>query len=146
MRRLLPLVLVVGPALALAQEAKKFNAKELEKDFAPLPVYAQRGAVVDNEVVLSSDESRDLLQAVYVVKADVKKVNDFYAAKMSVKAERKGDDTLGTVKYVFQKPIKKGDQRVYRVTVEPLDEPGRVQISLLRRAVTEDDPVVEEGE
>ena len=82
MRRCLVLALMLLPSLALAQEGRKFNQKELEKDFDPLPVYSVRGQAVDNEVIVSVEPERDLIQADYVVRAEVKKVVDFYKTKL----------------------------------------------------------------
>jgi hypothetical protein len=125
----------------------KFNPKQLEKDFAPLPLFADaKGrpvAAVDNEVMVSRDGESDKVQAVYVVRAELKKVLDFYTAKLSVKPEKSGDATLGDVKYHFNLKPRAADTRVFRVRVIPVEGGGSVQITLTNRALTPEDPVPE---
>ena len=130
------------PAVAQAQQAEKFNAAQLEQDFAPLALFHQNGKVVDKEVILSRDPDRDSLQAIYVVRAKVEKVLEFYKEKLGVEPKTEGQEELGTLKYRFTLPLKEGDKRVFKVTVEPTDQRGLVQIIVLRRAMTEDDQVV----
>lgn len=135
MLRLCALALACLPAVALAQDARKFNVRELEKEFAPLPVFAPKQGAVDNEVIISRDRAADSLQAIYVVRAELKKVLEFYSTKLSLKPKQDGDE-LGAAKYTFA-PKFRG--KVCTVTVSELDDRSGVQISLLRRAATEDD-------
>ncbi len=134
------------PSLAVAQEAKKFNAKDLEKELAPLVAYSPKGGIVDNEAIVSVNPDYDSYEAVYVVKSAVKKVIDFYVEKLGFEPTREGEAELGTLRYHFALKIKQGDKRAYKVTVEPLEGENRVQIRLLRRAVTDDDVIAEESE
>lgn len=145
MTRALALAFVLLPSLAFAQEAKKFNAKELEKDFAEVGVFAPKGVpIVDNEVMMAKEADRDFVQAVYVVKVDIKKVLEFYKDKVKVEPKKEGEEELGTHKFHFAPKPKKADKRLYKVTVEPSDKKGQVVITLMHRAVTDDDAVVEE--
>ncbi len=132
------------PSLALGQEAAKFNAKALEKDFAQVGVFVAKGApVVDNEVMMAKEPQRDFVQAVYVVKVDIKKVLDFYKAKTKVEPKKDGEEELGTHKFTFAPLPTKSDERLYKVTVEPSDKKGQVVITLMHRAVTDDDPIAD---
>ncbi|MFN7133947.1 MAG: hypothetical protein ACK4N5_17860, partial [Myxococcales bacterium] len=100
MNRLLAFTLLLLPVVALADEGgRKFDVKTLEREFAPLPVFFKKGAVVQNEVVISKDQTKDEIRAVYVVKAESSKVVDFYKEKTSVNPTKKGDEALGDVKY-----------------------------------------------
>jgi hypothetical protein len=137
MLRLCALTLACLPAVALAQDARKFNVHELEKEFAPLPVFAPKQGAVDNEVIVARDRSADSIQAIYVVRAELKKVLEFYASKLSIKAKQDGDEALGTVKYTFAPKVK---GKVLIATLSELDDRSGVQIALLRRTATEDDP------
>ena len=131
------------PALAFGQEGKKFNVKDLEKQFDPLPVFSVKGQAVDNEVIVSEEPERDLLQADYVVRAEVKKVIEFYKGKLRLEPKKEGEDELGTAKYVFAPKPMKGDKRLFRVILQQAEgNPTNTVIRLLRRKVTDDDPVV----
>lgn len=142
MTRALAFALVLLPSLALAQEAKKFNAKDLEKDFAKVGVFAPKNVkVVDNEAMVATESKRDYMQVVYVVRTDLKKVTDFYKEKMAMEPVKEGEEELGTYKYVFAPKPKKDEERLYKVTVEPSDKKGQVVITLMHRKVTEDDDV-----
>ena len=142
MYRALALAVVLLPSLAFAQEAKKFNAKDLEKDFASVGVFAPKGvAIVDNEVMMATEASRDFMQAVYVVRTDIKKVLEFYKGKTKVEPKKEGEEELGTHKFHFSPLPVKGDKRIFKVTVEPSDKKGQVVITLMHRAVTDDDTV-----
>ena len=142
MRRCLVLALMLLPSLALAQEGRKFNQKELEKDFDPLPVYSVRGQAVDNEVIVSVEPERDLIQADYVVRAEVKKVVDFYKTKLLTDPKKEGEEELGTLKYNFAPKPHKGDKRLFRVLVQQAEgNKANTGIRLLRRKVTEEDNV-----
>jgi hypothetical protein len=141
--RWMALALVVVPALALAQDAKRFNLAELEKQFAPLPVFQQKGGVVDNEVIVTHDGTKDRVQAVYLVRAELAKVVAFYEGKLALKAAKQGDDELGTTRYVLSVRPKKGDKRAFKATVERAEDPGLVQITLVNRALAEDEEVEE---
>ena len=141
MRRALLLIALCAlclPALASAQEAKKFNAKELEKEFAPVPVFA-KGGVADNEVMVSEDAARDFVEAVYVVHSDVKKVVEFYQSKLTVAPQKEGEQELGTEKYTFAIPVKKGDKRVFKVVLLPTDTAGSTVVKLMHRKASDDD-------
>jgi hypothetical protein len=140
MTKTLAVAALLLPALALGQEAQKFNAKALEKTFPKLAVYAPKGGVVENEVIFTRSEHQ--AQAVYVVKGDAAKVVDFYKGKLKVEPTKTGDQALGDVKYTFAIPLAKGDKRVSRLTLTPLD--SGVQITLFERDVTEDDKVPED--
>jgi hypothetical protein len=137
MLRLCALALACLPAVALAQDARKFNVRDLEQEFAPLPVFAPKQGAVDNEVIVTRDGSADTIQAVYIVRAELKKVLEFYASKLSIKAKRDGNEALGTVKYTFAPKVK---GKVLIATVTELNDRSGVQIALLRRAATEDEP------
>lgn len=141
MARMLALALALLPASALAQDAQKFNARELEKEFAPLPVFSPKQGVVDHEVVVSRDRSRESAQAVYVVRADLKKVLEFYSSKLTLKPKKLGDEALGTVKYIFAPKPKLNEKEMVIATVWQSDDGQGVQIALLHRAITEEDPV-----
>ncbi|HEY3451838.1 MAG TPA: hypothetical protein VGK67_36105 [Myxococcales bacterium] len=144
MTRALALAAVLLPSLAFAQEAKKFNAKDLEKDFAQVGVFTAKGAaVVDNEVMMAKEGDRDFVQAVFVVKFDIKKVIEFYKDKMKMEPKKEGEEELGTHKYIFAPLPAHKDKRLYKVTIEPSDKKGQVVITLMHRAVTEEDPVAE---
>ncbi|MGC4122654.1 MAG: hypothetical protein QM765_50405 [Myxococcales bacterium] len=133
---------VLLPSLAFAQEAAKFNAKELEKDFAQVGVFAAKGVpVIDNEVMMAKESARDFVQAVYVVKVDIKKVLEFYKGKTKVEPKKEGEEELGTHKYTFAPLPTKDDKRLYKVTVEPSDKKGQVVITLMHRAITDDDQI-----
>lgn len=139
-RQLAVALLLLVPSLALGQDAKKFNAKQLEQDFSPLAVFHQKGKVVDNEVIVTEGEfGADHLQAVYVVRTGVKKALEFYGQKLSAEPKKEGDEALGTLKYVFALPFGPEDKRLFKVTLTPTDNPGTVQVTLLRRAIVEDD-------
>ena len=138
MHRALALAAVVLPTLAFAQEAKPFNAKDLEKEFAPVPVFA-KGGVVDNEVMVNKEADRDFVEAVYVVRTDVKKVVEFYQGKLNLTAKKDGEAELGTEKYTLAIPVKKGAKRVFKVMLQPTDEGGNTVITLTHRKPTEDD-------
>ncbi|HCF60273.1 MAG TPA: hypothetical protein DFS52_20030 [Myxococcales bacterium] len=127
------------PALAQGQEAEKFDAARLEKDFAPMAVFHQKGKVVDNEAIVARDDSRDSLHAVYVVRAKLDKAVAFYKEKLGVEPKTEGSEELGTLKYVFTIAPKSGDKRIHKATVEPTSQAGRLQISLLRRALTDEE-------
>jgi len=144
MTRALALALLLVPAMAFAQEAQKFNLKALEKEFAPIPVYNVKGAVVDNEVVVSSDPKRDFYQAVYVLRVDVKKAVEFYKTKLAIEPKAEGEQELGTMKYTFAPKIAKGEVRVFKVMVAPTDAAGATVVTLMHRKVTADDDVAEE--
>lgn len=144
MSRALACVLLLVPALAFGQESKKFNQKELEKEFAPVPVYVVKGAVIDNEVVVSKEAARDFYQAVYVVKVDVKKAVEFYKTKLGFDPKAEGEPELGTMKYTFAPKIPKGETRVFKVMVAPTDSQAATVITLMHRKVTADDDVEEE--
>ena len=142
MRGALAAAVLLLPGLAFAQETKKFNAKELEKDFAAVGVFAPKGvAIIDNEVVVDTEPERDYRQAVYMVRADIKKVLEFYKVKARVEPTTSGDEDLGTLKYVFAPMPQVDDKRLYRVTVEPASMKGQVMITLMHRRVTSDDIV-----
>jgi hypothetical protein len=145
MNRLLAVFLLLLPSLAFGQEAKKFDAKDLEKELAPLAVFHEKAKVVDNEVVVTVNPDYDSYEAVYVVKAPVKKVVEHYKSKLGIEPAKQGTEDLGDVKLIFAPKAHEGDKRVYRATIEPLED-GRVQITLLRRAITDDDEVVEDEE
>ncbi len=139
MLRLCALALACLPAVALAQDARRFNVHELEKEFAPLPVFAPKQGAVDNEVIVSRDRSADSLQAVYVVRAELKKVLEFYATKLSISPKLAGEADLGTVTYTFSPKVR---GKVFIATITELDDRSGVQIALLRRASAEEgDPV-----
>lgn len=142
-RPVLALLVWIAPALAGAQEARRFNVEELEAQLAPLAVFHQKGKVVDNEVVITREEPRQLVEAVYVAQADLAKVLDFYRARLSLPPQKQGDEELGTVRYLFAPKARRGDKRVCRAIVEPI-ESKRVQVTLSCRALTEDDQVLEE--
>jgi len=139
MVRSLALVLAVLPAVALAQDARKFDARELEQEFAPLPAFAPKQGAVDNEVIVTRDSSHDSLQAIYVVRAELKKVVEFYSAKLALKPQKVGDEELGTTKYLFTPKPRKDDKARLIATIRQADDGQSVQIALLRRALTEDE-------
>jgi len=142
MSRALALALLLLPTLASGQEAKKFNAKELEKEFAAVGVFAPKGVkVMDNEVMFAEEPQRDFVQAVYVARVDIKKVLDFYKDKTKVDPKMEGKEELGTQKYTFAPLPTVADKRLYKVLVEPSLNKGQVVITLMHRAVTEDDEV-----
>jgi hypothetical protein len=138
MHRALALAVICLPALSFAQDAKKFNAKELEKEFAPVPVYA-KGGVVDNEVMVSQEPKRDFVQAVYVVRAEKKKVVEFYQTKLKVTPKVEGEEELGSEKYIFALPLKKGDDRLYKVTLSATDTGGNTVVTLMHRKASDDE-------
>ncbi|MGI5863719.1 MAG: hypothetical protein ACOX6T_16910 [Myxococcales bacterium] len=127
------------PTLAHGQEAEKFDAARLQKDFAPMAVFHEKGKVVDNEAIVTKDDSRDSLHAVYLVKAKLEKVVAFYKEKLGVEPKVEGSEELGTLKYVFTLPPKSANERIYKATIEPTTQAGRLQISLLRRALTDEE-------
>jgi hypothetical protein len=139
MARILALALALVPSVCLAQDAEKFNAKDLEKEFAPLPAFSPKQGAVDNEVIVTRDPSHDGLQAVYVVRAELKKVLEFYSARLSIKPRKVGDEDLGTVKHVFAPRPRKGDKVQVIATIRQSDDGQGVQIALLRRGLTEDE-------
>jgi hypothetical protein len=139
MLRILALALAMLPAAALAQDAQKFDAKALETEFAPLPVFAPKKAVVDNEVIVTRDKSRETVQAAYVVRAELKKVLEFYSSKLSMVPQKVGDDDLGTVRYIYAPVAKKGDKTLVMVTISSTDYARLSQIALLRRATDRED-------
>lgn len=144
MLRALPIALLLVPALAFAQDGgRKFDAQELEKEFAPLPVYYKRGVVEGNEVIVNRDQVRDAFRAVYVVKADVETVLAFYKEKTEVEPKKRGDEVLGDLRYTFVLPAKEGDKRIYRVNVSPIAK-KKTQIALWHRAVTESDELLDD--
>ncbi len=131
------------PAAALAQDSQKFNAKALEKSFPKLAVFTVKGGgVVDNEVIVTKGKTQN--QAVYVIKSDSSKVVDFYKSKLGVDPAVTGEEALGDVKYTFAIRPKKGDIKIYKLTVVPLEGGGKVQIALFERDATEEDNVPEE--
>ena len=149
MSRLFLLALLLTPTLASAQAqdkdnvgAIKFNPKQIEKDFAPLPVYADAKGkfvpAVENEVMFTKDDTKDMIQATWVVTAKAEKVVEFYEKKLNTKAVKKGDFTLGTAKWTIEPRLKKGDARVYKVTLTPTDGGGGVQIILTNRAIDQE--------
>jgi len=138
MHRALALAVLCLPALSFAQDAKKFNAKELEKEFAPVPVYA-KGGVVDNEVMVSEEPKRDYVQAVYVVRADKKKVLEFYQTKLGLTPKTEGEEELGSEKYIFSPPPKKGEKRLFKVTIAATDTGDNTVVTLMHRRVTDDE-------
>jgi hypothetical protein len=142
MHRALALAVLCLPALSFAQDAKKFNAKELEKEFAPVPVYV-KGGVVDNEVMVSAEPKRDYVQAVYVVRADKKKVLEFYQTKLNVTPKVEGEQELGSEKYVFSLPLKTGEKRLFKVTIAATDTGDNTVITLMHRKATDDEKVEE---
>ncbi len=141
MARMLALALALLPAFALAQDAQKFNARELEKEFAPLPVFSTKQGVADNEVIVTRDRSRENAQAVYVVRADLKKVLEFYSSRLRLKPEKRGDEALGTVNYLFAPKPKPNDRQMMIATISQSEDGQSVQIALLHRGITEDDAV-----
>lgn len=139
MVRALVLMAALIPSMALAQDARKFNAKELEQQFDPLPVFA-KGAVVDGEVIVQSDAASGHLSADYVVAAGQKAVLDFYQVKLATKPEKSGDVETSTLKYVFAPKPFKDDKFVVSATVRPVEgNAGRTAIRLFKRPIKEDD-------
>lgn len=133
------------PSIASAQDAQKFSAYQetLQQKVAPLPVFkpekkgANRGSVVDNEVIISFEEISKQYQAVYVVLAPLQAVLDFYKDKLGFAARKTGTEVLGDVLYTFRAPLKEADTHVLEVQLRPLNESGKkVQISLMKRAAT----------
>ncbi len=146
MTRALSIALLLFPVLAFAQDGgRKFDLKKLEQEFAPMPVYYKKGAVVGNEVIVNHDQVKDAYRAVYVVKADAKKVVEFYKEKTSVEPRKKGDEMLDDVKYTFVLPAREGDKRIYRVIVSPIGK-NKAQIALWHRAVTDSDELLDDEE
>lgn len=153
MRRLLAavfFVLMLTPALAFAQDARKFSAYQsaLAAKVAPLPVFVppakgKKSGVVDNEVIATFDKSKDQYQAVYVVRSEVDAVLGFYKSKLGIEPKEVGSEVLGDLAYIFKVPLKEADQYVLEVQVKPLPETKTVQISLMRRAATALDARVE---
>ena len=142
MCRATALALFLLPCLAVAQEARKFNAKQLEEEFAAVGVFAPKGvAIVDNEVMLALEPGRDFVQAVYVARVDLKKVLGFYKGKTRVEPKTEGEEELGTQRYSFAPVPLAADKRLYKVTVEPSERKGQVIITLMHRAITDGDPV-----
>lgn len=139
-RAIVLLAATLLPTFCFAQEAKRFSAKELEKQFDPLPIFAVNGQAVDNEVVVSSDLATGSASADYVVAADHKKVNDFYQVKLATRPRKTGDLELGTLKFVFAPKPFKEDPYVIQVVVRPVeDNPKLTHIRLLKRQATEND-------
>ncbi len=138
-RTLVMLAALVLPALAPAQEARKFNAKELEKQFDPLPAFA-RAQVVDAEVIVQSDAATGHQTADYVVASGQKAVLDFYQVKLATKPRKSGDLETGSLKYVFAPKPFKEDKFVVQVVVRPVEgNAGRTAIRLFKRPIKEDD-------
>ncbi len=139
------LLTLLIPSVAAAQDAQKFGAylPTLEEKVAPLPVFqpakkgAHRGSVVDNEVIVSFDETARQFQAVYVVLAPLQAVLDFYKEKLGVAARKTGTEVLGDVLYTFRVPLQEADTHVLEVQLRPLSANGKkVQLSLMKRAAT----------
>ena len=142
MRTALALSLLLLPTLGFAQEAKKFNAKELAKDFEAVGVYAPKGVVVvENEVMVNSEPARDFVEAVYVVRADLKKVLEFYKTRLTLEPKKQGDDELGTQKYLFAPKPKVGEKRIYKVTVAQAEGGSGTMITLMHRKAESDEIV-----
>ncbi|HEY3446883.1 MAG TPA: hypothetical protein VGK67_10990 [Myxococcales bacterium] len=140
-RAIVILAAALLPSLCLAQEAKRFNAKELEKQFDPIPVFSVNGQAVDNEVVISSDLATGNASADYLVAAEFKKVIEFYQVKLATKPRKSGEMELGTLKFVFAPKPFKEDPFVIQVVVRPVeDNPRLTAIRLLKRPATENDP------
>ncbi|MGC4117801.1 MAG: hypothetical protein QM765_25250 [Myxococcales bacterium] len=139
-RSLLIVAATLAPALCFAQEAKRFNAKELEKQFDPIPVFSVNGQAVDNEVVVSADLATGNASADYLVAAEAKKVIEFYQVKLATKPRKTGDLELGTLKFVFAPKPFKEDAYVIQVVVRPVEDNPRITaIRLLKRPATEHD-------
>ena len=146
------LFVMLVPSLTFAQEAKKFSSYQatMNEKVAPLPVYLptvkgkKRSPVVDNEVITTFDKAKNQYQAVYVVRAKLKDVTDFYKTKLGFDPKKVGTEALGDVLYIFKVPLKEADQFVLEVQVKPLFGSKNIQISLMRREATPLDPRVEE--
>ena len=127
-------VLLPLPSLAMAQDARRFDAKELEKQFDPIPVFSVGGRAVDDEVVVQSDASTRECAADYLVAAGAKAILDFYQVKLATKPRKEGAPELGTFRFVFAPPVDKGDKWAVQVVVRPVEgNAGLVAIRLLKR-------------
>lgn len=133
------------PSIASAQDAQKFTAYQatLQERLAPIPIFQpekkgpNKGQVLDNEVIITTDASKDQYQAVYVVVTPVQAVLDFYKEKLGFEAKKTGSEVLGDVIYTFKIPLKQADTHVFEIQLRPLSENGKkVQISLMKRAAT----------
>lgn len=137
------LLALAFPSVAAAQDAQKFNAYQeaLQKEVAPLPIFqpenkkGRKLGAVDNEVIVSFDETNKRYQAVYVVLAPVETVLDFYKEKLGFAAKKTGSEVLGDLLHTFRLPLKEADTHVLEVQVRPLSA-KKVQISLMKRAAT----------
>lgn len=134
MTRALLILAVLLPSLAKAQEARRFDAKELEKQFDPIPAYSVGGRAVDDEVVVHADASTKECAADYLVAAGAKTILDFYRVKLATKPRKEGAPELGTFRFVFAPPVDKGDKWAVQVVVRPVEgKSGVVAIRLLKR-------------
>ncbi|MDR0965368.1 MAG: hypothetical protein LBM75_02490 [Myxococcales bacterium] len=137
--------LLAVPTIASAQDAHKFTTYQatMKQKVAPLPIFqpnkrgANKGSIVDNEVIVTLDASKKQYQAVYVVQVPIQAVLDFYKEKLGFEAKQTGSEVLGDVLYTFKVPLKQVDTHVLQVQVRPLSDSGKkAQISLMKRAAT----------